>query len=291
MRTSWMPLAGRPLRMAGLSAIALIATSCSLAYDTSEEQCETDADCTTRGFQNASCVDNVCQPVTAPAEWGCLGDVKWPSEGAGQVVVSVMVIDVIKEAPPTDLNVRLCPKLDVDCTNPSNAGVQFSPEGMMMITVNAGFDGYIEMTSPTITPSLFFVNRPVWQDTVIPGVLPVVSPQGFEGIATAIGTTLDLATMGHTYIMAANCLDQPAAGVRFEISKQTATTARYYMINNLPVGAADATDAAGNGGFLNLAPGFTDITGFVSSTGASIGKVSFIVRAGAVSYPRVIPTP
>jgi hypothetical protein len=62
------------------------------------------------------------------------------------------------------------------------------------------------------------------------------------------------------------------------------------MVNNVPVGSATATDAAGSGGFLNLESGFTSITGYVSSSGARIGESGFIVRAGAVSYPLIVPT-
>lgn len=275
-----------------LTSLLCASTGCSLMYDTGEVQCESDADCASRGFTDATCVKNVCQPATGSSEWGCLGSVQWPSEGGGsdKVTLSVMVIDVITEAPPTDLEVRLCPKLDVECTNPSDSGLTFNEQGMAEVKVNPGFDGYLEMTSPTITPSLFFVTKPVWEDTVVPGVLPVVSPQGFDGIAQAIGTTLD-PEMGHTFVMASSCLAQPAAGVRFEVGKENAKTARYYMINNAPVASETSTDAAGNGGFLNLDTGFVTITGYVASTGALIGESSFIVRAGAVSYPRILPTP
>lgn len=202
-----------------------------------------------------------------------------------------MVIDVMTSAPPADLSIRACAKLDVQCATPLQATFSTDAQGRVVATVNAGFDGYLELTSPTITPALFFVVRPVWEDTVVPTPLPVVSPQGFEGIAQAIGTSLDLATMGHTYALVSDCLDAPAEGVRLEIDKETASTARYYMINQVPVGTAPATDSSGSGGFLNLAPGFTKITGYVSSTGARVGEAGFVVRAGAVSYPRVLPTP
>lgn len=272
-----------------LTGATLIA-SCSLMYDTSEEQCETDADCAARNFDGAKCVSNVCQASTGSSEWGCVGAVLWPSAGSGQVTLSMMVIDVLTSAPPQDLDVKLCPKLDVNCTNPSPSGSQFTAEGMLQVTVNAGFDGYLEMSSPTITTSLFFPTRPIWEDTVVPGMMPVVSPEGFDGIAQAIGTTRDPA-LGHTFVMAANCNDEPAGGVRLEVSKENAQTARYYMVNNAPMASENATDPAGNGGFLNLDPGFATITGYVAASGATIGEASFIVRAGAVSYPRVIPTP
>jgi len=268
----------------------LFMASCSLVYDTDEVQCDTDADCVSRGFVGATCSSNVCQKAAEVAsEWSCLGKVKWPSTGDGPFKLRAMVIDVMTSKPPEDLEVVLCPKLDTECTSPSPANATTTADGYLEVTVSAGFDGYLQMTAPTITPALFFPVKPVFEDTVIPGVLPVVSPQGFAQIATAIGTTLDL-TLGHTYVMASNCDNTPAPGVRLEVSDQTATTKRYYMINNAPVGSATSTDSAGNGGFLNLEPKFTKITGFVASTGAMIGEASFVVRAGAVTYPRILPT-
>ncbi len=268
----------------------LLTASCSLIYDTSEEQCATNADCEARGFVGATCASNVCHQPAVASEWSCLGKVQWPSTGDGPFTLRVMVIDVLTTKPPENLEVVLCPRLDTECANPSPSNAQTTADGYLEVTVNAGFDGYLQMTAPTITTALFFPTKPVFEDTVVPGVLPVVSGQGFEQIATAIGTSLDPA-MGHTFFLAANCDDSPAAGVRMESSDQTANTKSYYMINNAPVGSATSTDGAGNGGFLNLEPKFTRFTGYVAGTGAKIGEASFVVRAGAVTYPRILPTP
>ena len=166
-----------------------------------------------------------------------------------------------------------------------------TPEGALQLQVPGGFDGYVEMTADSITPSLFFVTQPIWQDTTIQGVVPVVSAQGFEGIAQAIGTTLDLENSGHVYALSFDCDGNPAEDVRLDVDPKSPGMAKYYMINNVPVGSAPATDASGAGGFLNLKPGFTKLEGFVSSTGARIGETGFIVRKGAVSYPRLMPSP
>jgi hypothetical protein len=269
----------------------LYTSACSRLVDFGRQQCTTQLDCVALGFENATCVDQVCQLPSAPAPWSCLNNVKWPTAGQNRVSVTVTVMDVLALKPPEGMQVRICAKLDVDCQSPADGTVSFDAQGRVVATVNSGFEGYLEITAPTITPALFFVVRPVLQDTVVQNVLPVVSPQGFESIAGALRTTLDLVDYGHTYALASDCNDAPAAGVRLEIDRQTATTTRYYMINNAPLGTASATDASGSGGFLNLQTGFTKITGYVSATGARIGEASFIVRAGAVSYPRVLPTP
>ena len=114
-------------------------------------------------------------------------------------------------------------------------------------------------------------------------MLPVVSPQGFRGIAEAIGTSLNLDTLGQPYVLAADCAGEPAAGVHFELDQMTPSTASYYMICKVPVASAVATDASGSGGFINLGSGFTRISARVSTTGVRIGEAGFIVRAGAVS--------
>lgn len=268
--------------------VSVVFTSaCSLVFDTSEEQCETNADCAARGFDDATCVDHVCQPSS---EWACLGSVMWPSTGTGQVSLRIMVIDVLTGQPPAGLDVQLCPKVDVTCSQPTPSNARTTSDGMLEVTVEAGFDGYLQMSGPSITTALFFPTKRVWEDTVVPGVMPVVSQDGFDSIAEAIGTSLD-PQLGHTFVMAAHCNDEPAAGVRLEVGNENPLTKRYYMVNGAPVATENATDAAGNGGFLNLDPGFTKITGYVSATGAKVGEAGFLVRAGAVSYPRIIPTP
>lgn len=271
--------------------VLLFMSSCSLMLDASKVQCSEDSDCVEHG-SDLSCVDHVCVKPTVSSPWACLGDVAWPGGTSAKVSLALPVVDVITSAFPQDLQVRACSKLDVYCTDPLNATVDVSSTpGLLKVALDSGFDGYLELTSPTITPALFFVVEPVRKDTTLTSALPVVSPQGFEGIAQAIGTTLDLTSMGHVYALASDCTGTAAAGVRFEIDKESAQTAAYYMINNTPVSSAPATDSSGAGGFLNLPTGFLKLTGYVSATGARIGVAGFLVRKGAVSYPRVIPTP
>lgn len=283
-------LSRRQLVFAASAGLASV-PACSFMMDADKNQCESDADCEARGFEGAVCVDNACQPSSTSARWACLGRVKWPSSSTAPPAITLMVVDVLTTKPPEGMSIRVCPKLDVNCASPMSEGFSNDAQGRVVVTVDPGFDGYLEISAPSITPALFFVVRPIWQDTVVQNVLPVVSAEGFDGIAQAIGTTLDLTNDGHTYALASDCADAPADGVRLEIDRQTPTTATYYMINNVPVATASATDASGSGGFLNLMPGFTKITGFVSVTGAQIGEASFLVRAGAVSYPRILPTP
>jgi len=287
----------------------LLFLSCSVLVNANRVQCGEDADCQAHGA-SLTCVDQVCvhdgsadaggagagadagTPDAGSTPWSCLGHVGWPSGTSGNVTLAVPVVDVITSAFPSGLVVRACSKLDVACTSPLSATVDVaSTPGLLKVTLASGFDGYLELTSPTITPALFFVVRPVREDTTLTTHLPVVAPSGFEGIAQAIGATLDLTTMGHVYALAEDCGGAPASGVRFEIDRETTQTAPYSMINNVPVSTAPSTDVSGAGGFLNVPSGFSRLTGYVSSTGARVGEAGFVVRVGAVSYPRLIPTP
>lgn len=236
------------------------------------------------------CIERVCQSKDAIMVWSCLGDVQRPASGARTVSLTVPVVDVLTMQPPAELEVKFCPKLDVDCSHPLSGAFYFDQAQRLVIEIQAGFDGYVELTSPGSLPALFFVTLPLWQDTVIQNMLPVLSAESFQGIAKALGSTLDLEELGHVVALASDCSGAPAEGVRFEIDRETTSTKRYYMVNNVPVDSAVATDAAGSGGFLNLASGFTSITGFVSSSGARIGDSAFIVRAGAISYPLILPS-
>lgn len=291
-RSLWLPLGGGALWLL-LSSSA----GCFALYPVGDDQCTTDADCTARGsaFAGTVCADHVCVAKAADAgastgPWACLGDVAWPSQGAATVTLSVRVIDVLAAAPPKGLAIRACAKLDIKCDHPLSAATSVDATGLVKAEVASGFDGYLELTGTEITPALFFVTKPVYGDTAVPGVVPVVSPAGFDDIAKAIGTTLEPAN-GHVYALASDCADVSASGVRLEVDKKTAATAGYYMINNVPVGTAAATDAAGSGGFLNLPVGFVKLSAFVAATGARVGESSVVIRKGTVSYPRIIPTP
>jgi hypothetical protein len=276
--------------------LAPSASACLALYPAGDVQCRTDSDCTSRGgaFAGTACVEQVCQSLVAgdaaASPWACLGHVAWPSHGGSTATLSVRVVDVLSSGPPAGLAVRACSKLDVPCAHPLAAKTSIDATGLVKAELASGFDGYLELTGTEITPALFFLTKPLFEDTVVPGVVPVVSPAGFENIAKAIGTSLDPAS-GHVYALASDCADTPASGVRFEIDKTATATAPYYMINNAPVGTASATDAAGSGGFLNVPEGFAKLTGFVSATGARVGESSVVVRKGTVSYPRVVPTP
>ena len=274
-----------------LFGIMLLASACTLLVDTSARQCTSHDDCGALGLAGMECIEHVCQSMDAIMVWSCLGTVTRPASGARTVSLRIPVVDVLTMQPPAELQIKFCPKLDVDCSHPLEGAFFFDDSNRLVTEFQAGFDGYIEMTSSATMPALLFVTLPVWQDTVIQNVLPVVSAEGFQGIAKALGTTPDLQHLGNVYALASDCSGAPAAGVRFEIDRETETTKRYYMVNNVPVGSAVATDAAGSGGFLNVDTGFTSITGLVSSSGARIGESAFIVRAGAVSYPRLLPSP
>lgn len=273
-----------------LFGVMLLASACTLLVDTSARQCASQADCGAIGLAGMQCIERVCQSKDAIMVWSCLGDVQRPASGARTVSLTVPVVDVLTMQPPAELEVKFCPKLDVDCSHPLSGAFYFDQAQRLVIEIQAGFDGYVELTSPGSLPALFFVTLPLWQDTVIQNMLPVLSAESFQGIAKALGSTLDLEELGHVVALASDCSGAPAEGVRFEIDRETTSTKRYYMVNNVPVDSAVATDAAGSGGFLNLASGFTSITGFVSSSGARIGDSAFIVRAGAISYPLILPS-
>jgi hypothetical protein len=280
------------------SALVLLASAaCNALYPVGEAQCSVDADCAARGsaFAGTVCVDEVCKAketadAAAAGPWDCLGQVAWPSSGPATHTLRVRVVDVLTGAPPKGATVRVCSKLDVPCASPLASTASVDDTGLVTAGVAAGFDGYLEISGTDVTPALFFVTRPVYADVETPGVVPMVSPAGFENIAKAIGTTIDPAS-GHIYALASTCLDAPASGVRLELDKKSAATAGYYMVNNAPVGTATSTDAAGSGGFLNVPEGFAKVSGFVAASGARIGESSVVIRKGTVSYPRLLPSP
>src|SRR6185312_13397070 len=188
-----------------LAGVMLLASACSLLVDTSARQCASQEDCGALGLQGMMCIERVCQSMDAIMVWNCLGGAAPASASTTQVSLRIRVIDVLTSQPPASLQLKFCPKLDVDCSHPLNGGNYFDEQGRLVLLFQAGFDGYVELTSPATIPALLFVTLPVWHDTVIENTLPMVSMEAFQGIANALGTDVDLARLGDVVALATDC--------------------------------------------------------------------------------------
>jgi hypothetical protein len=282
-------------------AVALVATSCSLAFDLGREQCAGDGDCAALGADGAKCVDNVCVVGSSgtggdggggggvdPA-WACLGSFETPT---ATTIAHKFRFEYATAAgvPPPDLAIELCSSLDVDCANPVPGIPQPDSTGTVTLELAPTFTGFLKITSSDmLMPSVAYLQSPV----ILPpneNVIRLIRPTEFAALVTASKQTYD-DTRGVAVILTDNCLDARSAGVVITTTDTDPDTVAFYFRGNLPDVEAASTDEQGAAGFLNLPLGIVTVDGFVGADGPFIGEASFEARAGTISYVTVGPTP
>lgn len=289
----------------GILPIGLLVSGCSVALDAGEVQCETASDCEARGFENATCVSQVCQkkPEPPPPDkiWGCLGDVVEPTPDITKKVELSVQLAFIGGGPVTGVNIDVCDKLDPDCLGMSTAlpkGLSPDSNGLVTFEVPQGFDGFVRVADtssssgdPSIMPSRIYVGRPIVTPPKVKEV-QLLSPFDYTTLIAYAKLQHDM-TRGTTIILAVDCKGDNASGVRFTTTSADAESQEYYLVNQNPAAPPDATqtDVDGFGGFFNLEPGLVIAKSIRAKDDAYIGESSFQVLPETISYVQIAPTP
>jgi hypothetical protein len=325
----------RPRLVARASSLAAASSvaACSVLLQTGP-QCNVDADCRDRGLTDTVCVAQACvrpsidagPDVPAPVDAGDAGDPRWACLGSvppkpvvkPQVLVTVPLIDVLTRKPvTTGVVARPCAKADVTCSAPLAAPVLPDSMGRVAFTLDAGFDGYVEVdpllpdgSAPmdagasdagidggsadagnplagVYLPAMVFFNPPLVDDTVYISI-PLVSYGALTTLAAQFGNTIN-PMFGAPFALAADCDGKPADGVSVSIDVSHSSTRTFYFVNGLPTEFTDATDATGYSGFINVPPGIRTITGKRKATGERTGTISVVVRPGTTTYAVLPP--
>jgi len=249
------------------------------------------------------------QPDTTPSDpvWGCLGNVVTPTPTKPKVHVTVPMFELITKLPVTDVTVKVCAKIDVNCTTPLQTTLP-SAKGIIAIDIDAGFDGYvlIEPMLPDagckidsgqdaatcyyalLSPSLVFFNPPLMDDTAYI-TIPMLSPDTLATLAKANGDTVDPA-LGAVFMEAVDCSFHAAKDVTVSLDSTTMQTRGFYFTGSIPSLTASATDSTGYAGFINTPTGGRSVTGMLKPSQKFIGKTSVFARAGHISYTTLAPS-
>lgn len=201
------------------------------------------------------------------------------------VDLALAVTDSVTNTVPAGLSARACPRLDVFCDTPVGAAVAPTVDGMVHLPVPQSFAGYVEITSPTGVPTMYFLNRPVMRDTL--EVLPLVSRLALGGLAQQAGIVLDPA-LGHLLIRVFDCAGVPASDI--ELSTNVGGTA-FVFVDGLPNVGVDVTSEAGLGGFVNVPMGYAVLQGRLLPLDSVIGTANVVVRPDWFTYGDVEPLP
>jgi hypothetical protein len=198
------------------------------------------------------------------------------------------MVDLITSQPMVDLTAKLCHKLDSSCSAPLRTDLVSDGSGRMSFSVASGFDGYVESTSPSVMPFLYFFNPPVTADREVPAV-PILQAGAMSTFAGLVGADL-LADRGHFLARAYNCLGKTADGIHISSPDGDGATMPFYMIKGIPSVKVSATDSSGNGGLLNVRAGTGTFTGQLDN-GDSMGLLSAMIRPGKITYTALVPAP
>lgn len=269
-------------------ALGEVSTSCNLVLDADRPQCSIDAECAARGaaFAGTACVDSFCQTPVDP-KWGCRTKPMSADQESGPFQTSLVIVDAVSQTPLAGVGAELCRKLDVDCSAPLSDTVVSDEHGMVSFTVDRGFDGYVALTAPGISSTLYFFNPPVTGATVTKTV-SLSSPGMMLLFAQEIGVQL-AADRGTVIISAVDCEGKAAQGVSYSTTAGDGTTVAFYTVGQLPTTKTDSTDQSGFGGLINVPAGVVTVTGTLVADGSRIGTLGLLARRGTMTYTVMVP--
>ncbi|HET9958284.1 MAG TPA: hypothetical protein VFQ61_27505, partial [Polyangiaceae bacterium] len=243
-------------------------TACSLSIDADRVQCKETADCRALGqaFSDTVCINQICR---ADPKWACLDDPEpIVSEGTGPFEVKLPLIVLNAPAPNNKLpgaSVKVCTRLDGDCLNPLDT-LESDEDGILNLTLNANFSGYLEVQKQGFTTTLYFFNPPITRSQTLAN-LSLSPTQLREGI---VGLLQASPERGDILVQALDCTGKQAPGVRLELGEGKTSQAeaiQYYLEDNTPARGRDETDVTGYGGFLNVNPGQVVLNAKVAENG------------------------
>lgn len=298
--------------------------ACSFALGLGEEQCDTAADCTARGFTNAACESHICvqsqtsgvttstttsttgtggEGGTLPDEWKCLpgfmspvATEPVPTEFQFQYATSTMV--------PPNLHVKLCSAFDSTCTSPVHPyeDVLIDPtgDGKTTFTIPPGFAGFLDVVTElgagggggaqpeaTIHAQAFLGNPPkLPPGTKLVRLTTETQKQGLLNLVHEEQT----ANHAVALVLTSDCNDNRVAGVKLTASPTDGDTVPFYFKNSVPSTMATETDAEGAAGFLNLPLGVVTIEARRAVDDRYIGTITVQMTDGIISYVPINPT-
>ena len=217
--------------------------------------------------------------------WACLGKTAAPSAVAlrPSVGLTLAVLDPALQTTPAGLQVRACNRIDVDCMTPALAATGVSSDGLVHLSLDQGFNGFLEITSPTIVPFLFFVSRPL--QTERQETLNVIGPGALQALAGSGDVTINQ-TLGFLLLRSFDCQGELTPGVAIS---NGAGGEPFNFVDGLPNVGGDVTESDGIVGFVNVPTGSVVAQGIEQNTGALTGTVNVVVRRGWFTYGDLNP--
>jgi hypothetical protein len=236
------------------------------------------------------CENAVC---VADPKWSCVGSVVWPTPpilpSPERVTAKLYFSNLLTKGVVPGTKARVCGKLDPTCASPLQVDVAGDDQGLLTVELEKFFDGYLEISAPSMVPTLYFFNPPMDADRVVP-YIPLVPPESLTqfGEQLKMLPRLDRGTViGLSY----DCQGIGAEGIELSTDAADEYTAAFYMAAGFPSLEATKTDKSGQAGIANAMTGPRLVSARLAETGQLIGTVNVQVRAIQITYTSMLPTP
>jgi hypothetical protein len=287
-----MPLALARIALATLAVGGVVA--CSLALDSSLEQCTQDSDCAR--FGSLQCTNRVCAGATiGTGPWDCVDKLKVPNGPQTTVNVTGRTYRFVQQDSVPNAVVSACNAADLSCATPVMTTMSDST-GAFTLQVPRGFPGFLQaVPHPPLLPSLLFLPAPYMDTNVSVSSRggPMDNPDFAWGQLSVLdfsnNTTIlmkpapDFQTKGAVIIEAVDCHGSPAGGVLVQSADASPGQEHAYIVNFAPNNSATTTDSqSGQVVFWNLPPGLPLFTANVANVG-QVAASSVQVRAGQIT--------
>jgi hypothetical protein len=219
--------------------------------------------------------------------WDCIKNFVPPETGA-MVEHFYRFEDALTEGVPMNLDVKLCQILDNTCATPIDTPTP-DANGAVALSLSSSFDGYLTVTADGLMTAYVLLQKPV-KIPQTEKVIRMASEMVLSSLAENQGADYD-PLKGVTIVLASNCLDERAAGVKiFSQQAVDGDATPFYFQDEIPLLDATETDEQGAGGFINLPATFIDYVTRRGDTDEEIGTARMLARAGAITYLPIGPT-
>jgi hypothetical protein len=193
--------------------------------------------------------------------------------------------DTGKPITAADALIRLCNVSDIPCAIPRQT-VLPDADGIAVVDVEYGFNGYFEVTGPGLQSSIRTLD-PVVEDR---------ESRPFQIFANGTGALLAQVlyggsvkyepTLAHAIVGLFDCFGGFAPGVSFSASPldSQGRSRTFYTDGTVPLPDATETNEGGQGGFLNLPPGLGKFSIVDNASGRKVAEAVVPLRPDFVTY-------
>jgi hypothetical protein len=226
-----------------------------------------------------------------PADWSCVSDEAGNpamSPNSPPLDFPISARDLLTGQIPVNLRIRACYRPDVSCSRPAVDWQSPAADGVVLLPLTEGFNGYLEIVGDDEVPTLYVLPAPLTSELIAAlSTVPVslLPPDALLAFGSTSQLAFDL-TAGMLSINTFDCAGSGAPNVRLEVNVPAVP---FVIVDGLPIAGLDTTTDEGSAGFANVQPGLVVVRGFRADTMDSVGLETVLVRGRWVTVCSLMP--